>query len=458
VKTTTLAQNFWSLGLALLSGCGQYSLAPVNPYRATFDEFSMDLGTKRVDVLFVVDSSGSMGSEQATLARSIGSFIQSFSDSRRKIDFHIGVITTDTLMVGHHGVQVRTENGSDIVQVPDGTRTKNLTVKLSDYALFSGPGSLVVRNVGFDGLPINHVDLSGNPVNASNIAAVAKYLHSGMSPALVQSRFKLDAMPGTNGSGYESPLLSIVQFLQADKLAGWNQGFLRADSLFSVVVVTDEDESIGPCDSNSLDGYLRSAECVERERTLALKTDGLTWDNNKLEAARMAYIDVVPAAKAARLDLFRSTFLAVRPQRPKLLSLDTVVAMQRFYPGTSTGCAAGYGINLREVSKELNAGSNNPESKIHDMCVPDFGTSIESIGTVIANSIEDEFNLKEERVDPASIAVEINGQLLMPASFVYNESKNSVKIVDFEVDTSTLTGTMTIRIYYDKRVTLVNQE
>ena len=49
-----------------------------------------------VDVLFVVDNSGSMADEQALLASNFGAFVQSaFDDS--SLRFHLGVTTTDVL-------------------------------------------------------------------------------------------------------------------------------------------------------------------------------------------------------------------------------------------------------------------------------------------------------------------------------------------------------------------------
>jgi hypothetical protein len=50
--------------------------------------------TPEVDVLWVIDNSGSMDMEQARLARNFPSFIQYFVESG--LDWHIGVISTDT--------------------------------------------------------------------------------------------------------------------------------------------------------------------------------------------------------------------------------------------------------------------------------------------------------------------------------------------------------------------------
>lgn len=56
----------------------------------------VDLHSQRqVDIIFVVDNSVSMRDEQALLAAAFNRFIGSFS--RRKLDFHVGILTTDAL-------------------------------------------------------------------------------------------------------------------------------------------------------------------------------------------------------------------------------------------------------------------------------------------------------------------------------------------------------------------------
>jgi hypothetical protein len=62
------------------------------------DEFSIKSNDKKVDILFVVDNSGSMGDEQQNLAASFASFIDNFT--RRNLDFQVGVISTDTSSQG----------------------------------------------------------------------------------------------------------------------------------------------------------------------------------------------------------------------------------------------------------------------------------------------------------------------------------------------------------------------
>lgn len=73
------------------------SQAVVDNFTQNDDEYG------NVDILWVVDNSGSMGNEQASLATNFNSFIDRFLD--QDINFKMGIITTDA-RVGFAGVPV----------------------------------------------------------------------------------------------------------------------------------------------------------------------------------------------------------------------------------------------------------------------------------------------------------------------------------------------------------------
>lgn len=76
-----------------------------DPTRAT-DNFGVNVprqcdtyqqvSVRKVDILWVVDNSGSMGPKQARLAANFNGFIQQLVNANPPIDFHIAVTTTDT--------------------------------------------------------------------------------------------------------------------------------------------------------------------------------------------------------------------------------------------------------------------------------------------------------------------------------------------------------------------------
>lgn len=87
----------------LLLACSEYTIPPQievkgvpNPPLLTpepQEDVITQVTTPQVDILWVMDNSGSMGEEQQKVADNVGAFMQYFLDSG--LDYHIGVTTTD---------------------------------------------------------------------------------------------------------------------------------------------------------------------------------------------------------------------------------------------------------------------------------------------------------------------------------------------------------------------------
>ncbi len=89
-RTSTLTLSALAL-TALSSGCNS---AELDQLPATNSEIHYQGGDPPpVDVLFVVDNSGSMEQEQTKLAANFATFIQYFIDL--ELDFQLAVVTTD---------------------------------------------------------------------------------------------------------------------------------------------------------------------------------------------------------------------------------------------------------------------------------------------------------------------------------------------------------------------------
>ncbi|MCB9639608.1 MAG: choice-of-anchor D domain-containing protein [Myxococcales bacterium] len=141
----------------------------------------------KVDILFVIDNSGSMGDEQASLGSNFSSFIN-FAQTLQ-VDFQIGITTTD--------VSTGTPLGG-------GNNT---------------PGGL-----------------RGSPKIMDNA-----------TPNL-NTIFRQNANVGTNGSateaGLEAARLALSHpLINTDIAQGGNKGFLRQDASLAIIVVSDEPDS-----------------------------------------------------------------------------------------------------------------------------------------------------------------------------------------------------------------------
>ncbi len=149
------------------------------------DTFAQDPQPK-VDVLFVVDNSGSMDDKQTSLGTNFGNFIQ-FADSQR-IDYHIAVTTTSV-----DPTDSSYENGS-FVPMP-GAASPNPRV------------------------------ITRKTPNAAQV-------------------FKDNVKVGTNGSGTEMLLEPGYLALSPPLINTNNAGFLRDEAYLAIVVVSDaEDQS-----------------------------------------------------------------------------------------------------------------------------------------------------------------------------------------------------------------------
>jgi hypothetical protein len=85
-----------SVGLPSLFACLEHPLKPVEYEAQQEKQDSIALTVnKDVDILFVIDNSGSMGEEQATLAQNFDGFIEVLEEEGVKANYRIGVTTTD---------------------------------------------------------------------------------------------------------------------------------------------------------------------------------------------------------------------------------------------------------------------------------------------------------------------------------------------------------------------------
>lgn len=149
---------------------------------------------KKMDIVFVVDNSGSMGQEQSNLATNFPKFVQAIEAFRTKsgapLDYRVAVTTTDISV---------------------------------DRGAFRKTGS----------------GCSAGPARP--------WLEKG-DPSLATA-FSCRATVGTSGSSAEQPLTALKMAFTDRMTDGANKSagvsFIRDDALLAFVIITDEDESNG---------------------------------------------------------------------------------------------------------------------------------------------------------------------------------------------------------------------
>jgi hypothetical protein len=154
----------------------------------------------KMDIVFVVDDSGSMAEEQDNLASNFPMFATLLSNYTTsdglKIDYRVALTTT----------------GRDI--------TYNAP----------GPfgGTMTFHETGPDGEFFNNCGLAKRWLEPTDTN--------------MQQTLACRADVGTDGSGMEMPLL-MTKWALEKRVADTNAGFLRDDALLAVVMLTDEDDS-----------------------------------------------------------------------------------------------------------------------------------------------------------------------------------------------------------------------
>ncbi|NOZ85020.1 MAG: VWA domain-containing protein [Deltaproteobacteria bacterium] len=203
--TTKLTAWPLFLGLPLLVfSCQDYKWSPnTSPVCNETDQSSVQPVIKSLDILFVIDNSGSMAEEQKNMADNFNKFIKQLVDS--DADYQIGVVTTD---------------------------------------LESGKGELITK----DGDP-NH-----------------KIIKSTWAAADIQNIFSQNIQPGINGSNFEKGLGVAKAALSPEMLSkpldqGGNKGFLRNDSTLGIVFVSDENDCSYP-PSAKCPGNTNAPDCI----------------------------------------------------------------------------------------------------------------------------------------------------------------------------------------------------
>lgn len=163
----------------------------------------------KMDILFVIDDSGSMGEEQGNLGQNFPQFInvldQYMTDDGGLLDYRVAVTTT----------------GRDVDYIID--PSLDLPIPLP--------------------IPIPPIPFSENGDNGvmrQECGMTERWIDRADSD--VAGTFSCVANVGTSGPALEMPLLA-TQLALGDRMSdGTNEGFLRDDSLLAVVILTDEDD------------------------------------------------------------------------------------------------------------------------------------------------------------------------------------------------------------------------
>ncbi|MEZ4430163.1 MAG: VWA domain-containing protein [Nannocystaceae bacterium] len=231
---------------------------------------------KDVDVLFVIDNSGSMGEEQATLSNNFGAFVGVLEAEDVRANYRIGVTTTDmgnprcgldffkapsagNLLLSSCRGRLGDNGGKSDFIFDAGSEVTDATTACTDYcsqaihdALAPGIKPTSIEDSANGELPRKWLE---NIEGDTNLPDGVQTIVDGYPEnndaddtndvSAVQAAFQCYGPQGINGCGFESPLQAMYFALSKaqnknDPAAAENYGFLRSRSILSIVFVTDE--------------------------------------------------------------------------------------------------------------------------------------------------------------------------------------------------------------------------
>lgn len=182
-------------------------------------------GCEKVDFLFVIDNSGSMGDNQDSLIASFPGFIQSIQSTLTDAqDYHIMVVDTDAQWGGECELLCAAffNTCPAIPQYPCGVVPEACNATL--------------------GAGVVHTMASDAPNVPCDFSTGARYMDS-TEPDL-SAAFQCAAKVGSDGDGNERPMGAMVGALSQDlaQPGSCNEGFVREDAILVVTIITDEED------------------------------------------------------------------------------------------------------------------------------------------------------------------------------------------------------------------------
>jgi hypothetical protein len=182
-------------------------LSPVVPNEKVIEDNTQVFDPK-VDILFVVDNSGSMEAHQTNLARNVAQFTSTFTKSSA-LDYNIGIVTTE---------------------MPD---------------MWGSPSRVCCGQLVGSPRIVNKNTLGADQILARNF------------------------LVGTNGSSSEASFDPVVAALSSPLLNGWNVGFLRPDASLVVILMTDAEDQSTRTDALGLYNFLLNLKHKDASKILA---------------------------------------------------------------------------------------------------------------------------------------------------------------------------------------------
>lgn len=318
-RAQTLCHAVVVLLAALFFGCPGQDLAPLDPCTVSEASTRVDqAGVSKVDLLFMVDNSGSMANKQLRLAKELPRLVSVLTSGDRKFGTPPDPTDKARLFRPVTSLQLAVVNSSMgglavKSDVPNGaTSALNDCIGLGSDGRFLNNTDIAVQGVvatrnEFPNATAGQVVLPPDPTCSDfNSAPIYQDYEAGQEPGAdqVAKSFGCVSRVGVRGCPFEQQLESawkalapsngkdpaLHQFVDGNLGGhgdpdGVNHGFIRDDAILAVVEVTDEEDCAVTPNGRDLNAYTAAAvakygptgdinlRCYSEQPEL----DGLVW-------------------------------------------------------------------------------------------------------------------------------------------------------------------------------------
>ena len=225
----------------LLSGCLDHPVKGVDYEKLTAGDKSFPIAVnKDVDILFVIDNSGSMAEEQALLSANFAAFIDVLEAPDVKANYRIGVTTTDSGNPRCPAATYKPEGGKLVLSsCVDRAAQGEFTFNDADFSFAcddfctKADADVKVRPTAIaedeQEKPRHWLESIEGQTNVEGFDSMVE-------------AFQCYGPQGVAGCGFESHLESMYLALAAaaDRDSATNYGFVRDSAILSLVVISDE--------------------------------------------------------------------------------------------------------------------------------------------------------------------------------------------------------------------------
>ena len=232
------------LAAGLLGGCLEHPVKKVTYDKTQVDDETVNVQiNKDVDILFVIDNSGSMADEQALLSKNFEAFIEVLERKDVDANYRIGITTTDSGNPLCKAAQTHPEGGKLVLSsCLDRMALGDFTFNMDDYGYACSDYCTLDDAVLTDRIKPTETQYSdGEAAPRRWIERIEGQTNLPDDVTAVEA-FQCFGPQGVSGCGMESHLesmyLALAQANRADSPT--NYGFLRDQAILSVVFITDE--------------------------------------------------------------------------------------------------------------------------------------------------------------------------------------------------------------------------